>query len=108
HELENEESGNEPVVGVEVVAEIVVPGHFAAEVRVRFTHAALEEGVSDAVHHRGAVVSSDDVLYRVAGAEIINDPRTGMLQQEGLREKGGDEIARHELAGAVDEEAAVG
>ena len=32
----------------------------------------------------------------------------GILQQERLGEQGGDEVARDELAGAVEEEAAVG
>ena len=50
----------------------------------------------------------DDVLHRVAGAQVVDDRRARLLEQKRLREERGDEVARNEFAGAVDEEAAVG
>ena len=85
-----------------------MPGHFAAEHRVRLAHPALEERVAHAVHQRLAAVARRHVLDRVAGAQIVNDGRARLLQQERFGQQRGHEIARHELAVAVDEEAAVG
>src|SRR5690606_27122169 len=50
----------------------------------------------------------DGVLDGVAGADVVDDLLAGRLDQRGLGEQGGDEVARDELAVAVDEEAAVG
>ena len=76
--------------------------------RVGLAHPPLEERVADAVHQRRAAVARDGVLHRVAGAQVVDDRRAGMLQQERLGEQRGDEVAGDELAGAVDEEAAIG
>ncbi len=99
---------DEPVVGVEVVAEVVVPGHLAAEDRVLFAHAAFDERVPDAVHQRLAAVARHDVLHRVAGAHVVDDRRARMPHQERFGEQRRDEVAGDELAAAVDEEAAIG
>ena len=107
HQLENQDGGDEAVVGEEVVAEVVVSRDLAAEDGVGFAHPALEKRVADAVHHRRAAVSADGVLDRVAGAEIVDDAGPGIFQQKGFRQQRGDEVAGHEIAGPVDEEAAV-
>ena len=108
HQLENEQRRNEPVVGVEVVAEVIMARHLAAEDRVGLAHAALEKCVADAVHQRRAAVLGDRVLHRVARAQVVDDRRSGMLHEERFGQECGDEIAWNELARAVDEEAAVG
>src|SRR6185436_14608993 len=66
HQLQDEERGNEAVIRIEVVAEIVMPGDFTAENRIRLAHPSFEERVADAVHERGAAVLLDDVTDRVA------------------------------------------
>src|SRR6266487_3097701 len=108
HQLQDQQRRNETVVGVEVVAEIVVPRDLAAEDGVGLAHPALEERVADAVHVRSATVPGHNVLHRVTGAKVVDDRCTGVFEQEGLGEQGGDEVARDELPGAVDEEAAIG
>ena len=80
----------------------------AAEHGVRLTHAALDERMADAVHQRLAAVRRNDVLDRVARAQIVDDRRARLFQQERLCEKRRDEVAGNEFARAVDEEAAVG
>ena len=83
-------------------------GHFAAEHGVALAHRLLDEGMADAVHDRRAAHARDDVAYGVAGAQVVHDLRARVLQKECLGQQGRDEVARHELAGAVDEEAAIG
>ena len=83
-------------------------GHLASEHGVQLAHAALEERVTDAVHHRLAAVLRRDVLDGIAGAQVVDDGRTGFLQHERLGEQRRHEIARDELAVFVDEEAAIG
>ena len=83
-------------------------GDFAAEDGLRLTHPRLEEGVADAIHERGAAVAGHGVLDRVAGAHVIDDRLPRLLDQERLGQQGGDEVARHEGARSVDEEAPVG
>ena len=78
------------------------------KMRVLLAHPPLDERVADAVHQRRAAVARDDVLDRVAGAQVVDDRRARVLQQERLGEQRRDEVAGDELAGAVDEEAAVG
>ena len=51
---------------------------------------------------------ADDVLHRVAGADVVDDLRARVLEQERLGQQRRDEVAGDELAAAVDEEAAVG
>ena len=48
------------------------------------------------------------VADRPACAHVVDDRRAGNLLEHRLGEKRGDEVARDELAGVVDEEAAVG
>ena len=108
HELEDEHCGDEPVVGVKVVAEIVMPRHLAAEHRVLLPHTLLEKGVADAVHERSAVIPGNRVLHRVAGPEVVDDRRAALLEQERLGQQRRHEIAGDELAVPVDEEAPVG
>src|SRR5512132_3601167 len=71
-------------------------------------HAVLDESVADAVHERDPAGALDRVPDGPAGSDVVNDLRAGLLLEDGLGEKGRDEIARSELAGVVDEEAAIG
>ena len=108
HQLQNQERRDEAVVGVEIVAEVIVSGDFAAEDRVGLAHPPLEEGVADAVHVRRAAVFRHDVPDRIAGAQVVDDRRARILDEKGFGQERRDEIAGDEPAGAVDEEAAIG
>ena len=108
HQLEDQQRRDEAVVGVVEIAEVVVAGHLAAEDGVLFAHPALEEGVADPVHQRGAAVLRHHVLDRVAGAHVVEHLRAGILDQERFGQQRRHEVAGDELAGAVDEEHAVG
>ena len=50
----------------------------------------------------------DRVGHGARGAQVVEDRLAGVLGQHRLGDQRGDEVARHELAGVVDEEAAVG
>ena len=69
---------------------------------------ALEERVTDAIHHRLAAILRRHVLDGIAGAQIVDDGGAGLLQQERLGQQRRHEIAGNELAVFVDEEAAIG
>ena len=88
-----------PLSAVEIVAEVVVAGDLAAEDRVGLAHAALEERVADAIHQRRAAVPRRHVLDGMAGAQIVDDRRAGILQQKRFGQQRRDEIAGDELAG---------
>src|SRR5689334_8977182 len=47
HQLQNQQRRNEAVVGVEVLAEVIVPRDLAAENRVGFAHPAFEKRMTD-------------------------------------------------------------
>src|SRR5262249_6558035 len=86
----------------------VVPRDLATENGAFFTHPALEERMTDAVHQRRSAVLRDGVLDGVARAHVVDDLRPGMLEKKRLGQERGHEIARDELAGPVDEAAAIG
>ena len=50
----------------------------------------------------------DRVRHRAAGAHVVEDRRARLLREDRLGQQRGEEVARHELAAVVDEEAAVG
>ena len=108
HQLEDEQRGDEAVVGVVEVAEVVVSGDFAGEDAVLLTHPLLDERMADAVHQRPAAVPGHGVPDGVARAQVVDDRRAGVLQEKRLGQERRHEVARDELAAAVDEEAAVG
>ena len=83
-------------------------GDLAAEGRVVLAHRLLEERVADAVHVRGPAVGLDRVGHGAAGADVVDDPRAGLLGEHAVGEQRGEEVAVDELAPVVDEEAAVG
>ena len=83
-------------------------GHLAAEDRVRLAHRRLMKAWPTRFISGRAAVARDRVAHGVARAQVVDDRRARVLQQERLGEQRGDEVARDELAGAVDEEAAVG
>ena len=62
----------------------------------------------DLVHQRLAAVLADDVLHGIARADVVENRRAGTLHQERFGEQCRHEIPGDELAGAVDEEAAIG
>ena len=51
---------------------------------------------------------ADDVLHGVAGADVVDDRRARTLHQERFGQQRRHEVAGDELAGAVDEETAIG
>src|SRR5450432_2917419 len=62
----------------------------------------------DTVHERHAA-SLEDYLRDCPGSpHVVDHLAARLLREDRLREEGRDEIAGHELAGIVDEEAAVG
>ena len=80
----------------------------AGEERVLLAHAVLDEGVADAARDRRAAGALDDVGDGARGAQVVEDRLAGVLGEHRLGDQRRDEVARHELAGVVDEEAAVG
>src|SRR5829696_1791352 len=84
-----------------------MPGDLATEDRSFFPHALLEERVTDPVHQRRATESRGRVFHRVAGTDVVDDLRAGMLQERRFTKQGRDEITGDEFAVPVDEEAAV-
>src|SRR5262249_56033013 len=89
------------------IAEVVVPGDLAAENGILLPHPALDERVPDAVHQRAAAETLHRVLHRPARAQVVDDGRARMLQQDRPAAQRRAEVTRHELALAVEKEAAV-
>ena len=107
-QLEDQQRRDRAGVGVVEVGEVVVAGDLAAERAALVAHAGLEERVADAVHQRAPAGRLDGVGDRPRGADVVEDLRARALLQDRLGEQRGEEVAGHELAGLVDEEAAVG
>src|SRR5689334_4751935 len=82
-------------------------GDLAREDAIFFAHPPLDERMTDTVHERSTAVPLDDVLHRAARPQVVDDGGAGLLQQKCFGEERRDEITGHELARAVDEEAAV-
>ena len=82
--------------------------HLAGEDRVLLAHPMLDERVPDAVDERRAAGRRDRARHRPARAHVVEHRAAGALAEHHLGEKRRDEVAGHELAGVVDEEAAVG
>ena len=108
-QLEHEQERDDARVGLREVAEVVVrrtprpPND-----RVLLAHAVLDERVPDAVDERHAAGALDRLRHRPARAHVVDDLAARLLLEHRLGEQRGDEVAGHELAGVVDEEAAVG
>ena len=64
--------------------------------------------MADAVDVRGPAGGGDGVRDRPARAHVVEDLGAGLLGEDALREQRCEEVAVDELAGLVDEEAAVG
>ena len=60
------------------------------------------------VDERLAAAGPDGVGHGAAGAQVVEDPGPGVAHEQRLGEQRGDEVAGHEGAVLVDEEAAVG
>ena len=107
-QLDEEQERDDAGVGLGEVPEVVVRGDLAAEDGVLLAHAVLDVGVPDAVHQRGAAGALDRLRHRAARAHVVDDAAAALLLQDRLGKERGDEVAGDELAGVVDEEAAVG
>src|SRR6266542_6041302 len=107
-ELEHEEEGDHAGVGLREVAEVVVARDLAGKGRVLFAHPLLDERVADPVDDRDAARPQDRLGHGPARADVVDDLRARLLLEDGLGQESGDEVAGDELAGLVDEEAAVG
>ena len=82
--------------------------HLAAEDGVVLAHALLDERVADAVDERHAACALDRLGHRPRRAHVVDHLPAGLLREDRLGEQRGREVARHEVARVVDEEAAVG
>ena len=107
-ELEHQQERDHAGVGLREVAEVVVRRHLAAEDRALVAHPLLDERVPDAVHQRLAARRADRLGHRPRRAHVVDHLAARLLREDRLGEQRGREVARHELARVVDEEAAVG
>ena len=107
-QLEDQQRGDRAGVGVVEGLEVVVAGDLAAELAALVAHAGLEERVPDAVDERAAAEALTVSGHRAGGADVVEDVGAGDLLEDRRGQQRGEEVAVHELAGAVDEEAAVG
>jgi hypothetical protein len=64
--------------------------------------------VADAVHDRHAAGALDRLRHRPRGAHVVDHLPAGLAREHVLGEERRYEVARHELAAVVDEEAPVG
>ncbi len=80
----------------------------AREQRVDLSHPLLDEGVTDTVDQRDAPCLLDRPRDGPARADVVDHRRTRLLVEHRAGEERRHEVARDELAGVVDEEAAVG
>ena len=107
-QLQDQERRDRPRVSAPEVVEVVVARHLAPEGGRVLAHPELEEGVPDPVDVRGAAQLAHRVRDRPAGPHVVEDRGARLLSQNLLREQRGQEVAVHELAPVVDEEAAIG
>ena len=108
HQLEHEQERHDAGVGLREVAEVVVTRDLAAERRVVLAHAVLDVRVADAVLERDAAGPLDRLGHGPARAHVVDDLRSRLLGEQRLGKQRRREVAGHELAGVVDEEAAIG
>ena len=80
----------------------------AREDGVLLAHALLDERVADTVDERDPARALDRLGHGPARTHVVDDLRARALLEHRLREERGHEVAGDELAGVVDEEAAVG
>src|SRR3954453_12553148 len=106
--LEHEQERHDARVGLREVPEVVVARDLAAERGVLLAHAVLDERVPDAVHERHAAGALDRLGPGPARPDVVDQLRPCLLLEHALGEERRREVAGHELAGVVDEEAAVG
>ena len=83
-------------------------GDLAGEERVLLPHPVLDESVSDPVDERDPACLLDRARDGPARPDVVDHLRARLLGEHRLREERRDEVAGDELAGVVDEEAAVG
>ena len=108
-QLEDQQRGDRARVRVVEGLEVVVAGDLAAELAALVAHAGLEERVADAVDQRAAAEPLRPCPAPPARrARRRGCRRPGVFSSTRRGEQRGQEVAGDELAGAVDEEAAVG
>src|SRR5204862_6475361 len=86
-ELEDEQGGNGPRVGGPEILEVVVARDLAGESGAVLAHGDLHEGMAHPAHVRGAAQLGDGVSDRTAGADVVEDRRTGLLAEDLLGEQ---------------------
>jgi hypothetical protein len=82
HQLEDQQRRDEAVVGVEVVAEVVVPGDLAAEDGVVSRMPLLKNACPTRFISASLPYFGGRVLHRVAGAHVVDDLLAGALDEE--------------------------
>src|SRR4051794_28035143 len=108
HELEHEQERDHSGVRLREVAEVVVRRHLAAEDGTHLAHSRLDERMPDAVHERLAAGGEDRLRHGPRGAHVVDHLAARLPRQDRLGKERRREVAGHELAAVVDEEAAVG
>src|SRR5205823_3869273 len=106
-QLEHQQEGDDPGVGLREVAEVVMARNFPAEGRVLLAHAVLDERVSDTVDERSPSSALDRLGYCPARAHVVDDLCAWLLLEDRFREECRREVAGNEVAAVVDEEAAI-
>ena len=107
-QVDHEQEGDDARIGLREVAEVVVRRDLAAESRAFLPHALLDERVSHAIDERDASGALDRLGHCPARADVVDHLRAGLSLEHALGEQRRDEVSGDELAGVVDEEAAVG
>ena len=95
-------------IGFEGIAEVEVPGEFAAEDALRIGEGFFHEDVADALALGAAAGVQDFFADHAAGAQVIDDCGAGLGFQEVFGQEGGQNIAADDAGLFIDEDAAVG
>ncbi len=107
-ELEHEQERDHARVRLRKVAEVVMRRHLAGEDRAFVSHPLLDERMADAIDQRYAAGALDRLRHRPRRAHVVDHLAARLLLEHVLGEQRGREVAGHELALIVHEEAPVG
>ena len=75
-----------------------MPRKLARENRIVLAHLLLDEGMPDAAHHGLAASRRDDLLADLRRTEVVEARRTGIGREHVLRDEGGREVHRNDVA----------
>ncbi len=106
--LEHQHGGDEPGVGPEVVAEVVVRRVLAAEGGTGGGHLGLDVGVADLGADRRAAVLAHHLGHHLGADQVVQDGGAGLLLEHAHGHQGGGGRTREPHAPLVDHEDAVG